>query len=122
VALPNYQTKSVQTVTVVGSPVTMQSITATRDGAALWAYHAIYSDTKASRAGLVHVAWDISGATATYYDESTDDIVEAGAGVADTTALSFAASVSGSTVSLTASSSSGTWTVRTTELSRSDET
>jgi hypothetical protein len=120
--LPNYQTKAVAAITVASSPVTVTTLTATIDGAAVYDYHVTSADLKTSRAGILQIAWDISAATAKYYDESTEDIIEAGGSAADTTAVAFAASVSGSTVSLTASSSSGNWTVRVTELSRSDVT
>lgn len=120
--LPNYQVKTVNAVTVATSPVTLYSFAATRDGSIEWHYHVVSADAKTSRGGLLQAAWDYSAGTAEYNDESTEDLVEAGAAVANTDPLSFAVSVAAGVVSLTASSSSGNWTVRTTELSRSDET
>jgi len=118
--LPNYQTTTDVSVTVAGSPVTVYSFTPTSDGSASWSYHVQSSDGKTSRGGLLAAAWDIVAASAAHWDESTSDVVATGATYANTTGLVFNVSVSGTTVSLTATSTDDTWAVRTTELSRNE--
>ena len=58
------------------------------------------------RAGTVMGVWDSSGVNAGSTDYSTPDIV------ASTTGISFSVSVASPSVSLIASVTSGTWTVK----------
>ncbi len=119
--LPNYQTHTETSVTLAGSPATLYSFTPTSDGGIVWSYHLIDSAGKTSRGGLISASWDVSANTAAYWDESTSDIVEAGYTYADTTNIAFNVKMSAGIVYLNASAAAGTWTVRTTEISRSQE-
>lgn len=117
--LPNYQPKAIKVVTVAGSPATVTSFAVTVDGSAAWEYHVASSDTKTTRGGIIACSWDVSASSAVHYDESTSDIVDTGATYADTTGLVFNVVCSGGVLSLKATSTNDTWTVRTTQLSRS---
>lgn len=120
--LADQKTKTETAVTVAGSPVTLYSFTPTSDGAASWSYHVLSSDGKTSRGGLLSASWDVATNAAVHWDESTSDIVASGATYANTLGLVFNAAMSAGVVYLKATSTTDTWTVRTTELARSEET
>jgi hypothetical protein len=116
--LPQYQTKTTATVTPLTSPKTITTITPTVNGVVTWEYHVDYG-TEASRGGWLVVSWDLSSNSVVYYDESSDDVIDAGSALTDTTDIEFSASMAAGVVSLTASAAVYTWTVRLTELARS---
>jgi hypothetical protein len=118
---PRYQPTTETAVTVAGSPATLTSFTPTSDGSIVWSYHVLSSDGKTSRGGLLAASWDVATNAATHWDESTSDIAASGATYADTTGLVFNVALIGGVVYLKATSTGDTWTIRTTEIAKSQE-
>lgn len=97
-----WKVETTKSVTVAASPVVLHSIQPTCGGHQTLHYSA--SNGANVRGGVVHLVWDLNGQFQ-WFDKSTDDI-------GDTSALTFAAGrTAGGGVSLTATSTSGTWTV-----------
>jgi hypothetical protein len=92
------------TVTVSGSPVTIYSTTPTADGHQIVQYSA--SSGANVRGGAIHLTWSRAAGRVEWFDQSADS-------VGSTSALTFSAVMSGGTVRVSATSSSGTWAVNT---------
>ena len=99
-----WQVESTTSVTVAASPVAVHELTPDADGHRVLHYSA-YSGGNV-RGGVLHLSWMRSASRCEWFDVSTDSI-------GDTSALEFSTGMSGGTVRLWASSSSGTWTVNT---------
>lgn len=99
-----WSVETTTTVSVAASPVVVHEVTPSADGHRVLHYSA-YSGANV-RGGVVHMLWQRGESRAECSHVSTDS-------VGSTSALTFDVGFSGATVRLTASSSSGTWTVNT---------
>lgn len=96
-----WKVETTKSVSVAASPVLLHSVAPTCGGHQVLHYSA--SNGANVRGGMIHLLWSLTGGLE-WFDTSADD-------VGTTSALTFSASWCGDAVQLSATSSSGTWTV-----------